>query len=247
MSHVLIMGATYGSLFATKLLLAGHHVTLMCLPDEAALINAEGTRVRLPIRGRADPVEIDSRSTPGTLSAAAPADCDPAAFDLVVLAMQEPQYGAADVRTLLGAVAAARVPCLSIMNMPPLPYLARLSALSTETLRGCYTDPSVWNGFDPALMTLASPDPQAFRPPEEAANVLQVGLPTNFKVARFESDEHTALLRALAADIDAVRFDVGGGESIELPVKLRVHESVYVPLAKWCVRWQAWSHCQLLG
>ena len=43
--------------------------------------------------------------------------------------------------------------------------------------------------------------------------VLQVGLPTNFKVARFESDEHTALLRALAADIDAVRFDVGSGRA----------------------------------
>ena len=36
----------------------------------------------------------------------------------------------------------------------------------------------------PKLMTLASPDPQAFRPPEEPMNVLQVALPTNFKVAR---------------------------------------------------------------
>ena len=56
-------------------------------------------------------------------------------------------------------------------------------------------------------MTLCSPDPQAFRPPEEKVNVLQVRLPTNFKSARFESDAHTAILRQLEADIEAVRFD----------------------------------------
>jgi hypothetical protein len=81
-------------------------------------------------------------------------------------------------------------------------------------------------------MTLCSPDPQAFRPPEEKVNVLQVRLPTNFKAARFDSDAHTAILRRLESDIEAVRFDAGG-EKIELPVKLKVHESVFVPLAKW--------------
>ena len=78
------------------------------------------------------------------------------------------------------------------------------------------------------------PDPQAFRPPEEKVNVLQVRLPTNFKSARFPSDQHTALLRGLEADIEAARFDTGNGK-IELPVKLKVHESVFVPLAKWAM------------
>ncbi|HEX5286828.1 MAG TPA: hypothetical protein VFW43_07935, partial [Polaromonas sp.] len=86
--------------------------------------------------------------------------------------------------------------------------------------------------FDPALMTLCSPDPQAFRPPEEKVNVLQVRLPTNFKAARFESEAHTAILRQLQADIEAARLDTGT-EKIELPVKLKVHDSVFVPLAKW--------------
>jgi len=77
-------------------------------------------------------------------------------------------------------------------------------------------------------VTLCSPDPQAFRPPDEGVNVLQVRLPTNFKAARFDSDEHTAILRQLAADIEAARFD-----GMELPVKLKVHDSIFVPLAKW--------------
>src|SRR5439155_17639877 len=55
-------------------------------------------------------------------------------------------------------------------------------------------------------------------------------LPTNFKSARFESDAHTAILRKLEADIEAVRFD-----GMELPVKLKVHDSVFVPLAKWAM------------
>jgi hypothetical protein len=62
--------------------------------------------------------------------------------------------------------------------------------------------------------------------------VLQVGLPTNFKAARFESNEHTAILKKLEDDIQNIRYDVDG-EPLELPVKLRVHDSLFVPLAKW--------------
>jgi hypothetical protein len=146
--------------------------------------------------------------------------------------MQEPQYRAPEVRQLVAAVAKARIPCMSIMNMPPLPYLARIPGVAADACRNCYTDPAVWDGFDPALMTLCSPDPQASRPPEEKVNVLEVRLATNFKSARFPSDAHTAILRRLEADIEAARFDTGA-ERIELPVKLKVHDSVFVPLAKW--------------
>src|SRR5205814_10216349 len=118
-------------------------------------------------------------------------------------------------------------PCMSIMNMPPLTYLARIPGVSVDACRSCYTDPTVWDSFDPALMTLCSPDPQAFRPPEEKINVLQVRLPTNFKSARFPSDAHTAMLRGLETDVEAIRFDTGSGK-IELPVKLKVHDSVFV-------------------
>jgi hypothetical protein len=83
-------------------------------------------------------------------------------------------------------------------------------------------------------MTLNSPDPQAIRPPEEKVNVLMVTLPTNFKVSRFDNEAHTAILRQLERDVDAARFDTPEGK-IELPVKLRVHDSIFVPLAKWAM------------
>ena len=229
---ILIMGASYGSLLGTKLALAGHAVKLVCLPAEAALINKEGAIVRMPVKGRDGLVEINSSKLPGKLTADGTAGVDPADYDLVALAMQEPQYRSPGVRELLDAVAKSKVPCMSIMNMPPLPYLKRIPGLNADACRACYTDPTVWDSFDPKLMTLCSPDPQAFRPPEAKVNVLQVRLPTNFKSARFDADAHTAILRELAADIEAVRFDTGSGR-IEVPVKLKVHDSIFVPLAKW--------------
>jgi hypothetical protein len=232
--NILIMGASYGSLLASKLLFGGHKIHLVCLPAEADLINAEGFRVRLPVRGRKDPVVLDSKKLPGKVTAGGTASINPKDYDLVGLAMQEPQYRSPGVRELLDAVARSRVPCMSIMNMPPLPYIKRIPGLNYDALRPAYTDPSVWDSFDPATMTLNSPDPQAIRPPEEKVNVLMVTLPTNFKVARFDDEKSTAILRQLEKEIDAVRFDTPEGK-IELPVKLRVHDSIFVPLAKWAM------------
>src|SRR5665647_3578146 len=230
---ILIMGASYASLLASKILFGGHSVHLVCLPAEADLINAEGFRVRMPVKGRKDQIEIDSRKLPGKVTAGGAAGVNPKDYDLVGLAMQEPQYRSPGVRELLDLVATSKVPCMSIMNMPPLPYVKRIPGLDYEALKPAYTDPTVWDNFDPAFLTLCSPDPQAIRPPDGKANELLVTLPTNFKVAKFDNEKGNVILRQLETDIDAVRFDPGDGIKIELPVKLRVHDSIFVPLAKW--------------
>ena len=226
--RILILGASYGSLLSTKLLMAGHDVTLVCMPAEAELINKDGTTVRMTLRGEDQPRLIRSVGQPGKLDAVTPADADPAAYDLVAMAMQEPQYSAPEIRDLLARIGAARVPCMSIMNMPPLAYLRRIPTIDGDTLTDCFADASVWDPIEPALMTLCSPDPQAFRPPEEGLNFLHVGLPTNFKAAAFDDPAHTAILRTLEADIAAVTLD-----GKDVPVKLRVHDSPFVPFAKW--------------
>jgi len=227
---ILILGASYGSLLGMKFALAGHDVTLVCLPQEAALINAKGAVIRMPVKGRDGLVEINTRKLPGKLAATTTDVAKPGDYDLVGLAMQEPQYRSPGVRELLDAVAKSGKPCMSIMNMPPLPYLARIPGIDANKCADAFTDATVWKSFDPKLMTLCSPDPQAFRPPEEEVNVLQVRLPTNFKAARFDSQAHTNLLRTLEHDIESARF-----EGLELPVKLKVHDSVFVPLAKWAM------------
>jgi hypothetical protein len=244
--NILILGASYGSLLAIKCLAAGHNVTMTCRTATANLINAEGIRVRLPIKGRRDVgvnglLEVASKDLKGQLTACTPQQVtDLATFNLVVLAMQEPQYRQDGIRELMQQIALAKLPCMPIMNMPPLPYLARLLkqqslskvAIDVNNFRNAYAQADVWDAFDPACMTLSSPDPQAFRPVDESVNVLQVALPTNFKVARFESEKHTQILQQLEADIEAVRY-MHNDEALELPVKLKVFDSLFVPLAKW--------------
>ena len=225
---VLILGASYGSLLGTKLLMAGHDVTLVCREQTADLINMEGTEVRIKLKGEDTHRAIRSNDLPGRLTACAPHDIVAAGYDLVGLAMQEPQYAHHSLLTPLIRIAEERIPCLSIMNMPPLTFLKRIPGLDTGKLGAGYTNPTVWDRFDPTLMTLCSPDPQAFRPPEEKANVLHVGLPTNFKAARFEDERANEMLRQMEDDIVAVRLD-----GADVPVKLRVYESLFVPLAKW--------------
>jgi hypothetical protein len=212
---ILILGASYGSLLGTKLLMAGHDVTLVCRRQTADLIDSEGTEVRIKLKGEDEHRAIRSNDLPGRLTACAPQDIVASGYDLVGLAMQEPQYANHTIRTVLIRIAEERIPCLSIMNMPPLTFLKRIPGLDTSKLGASYTDPTVWERFDPDMMTLCSPDPQAFRPPEEKANVLHVG-------------KAKEMLQRLEDDIAAVRLDGN-----EVPVKLRVYESLFVPLAKW--------------
>ena len=230
--HILILGASYGSLLGTRLALAGHRVHLVCLPQEAEAINRNGVVLRMPLRGREQPILIESKKFTDTLTAGDPRSVDVNRYDLVALAMQEPQYRQQEVRALMSRIAPVGIPCVSIMNMPPLPYIKRIPNLDVNSLRDCYTDASVWDKFDPALMTMCSPDPQAFRPPGEPINLLQVTLPTNFKAAHFEQRAHTDMLRALAQNIVDTRIEIDG-DSVELPVKLRVYDSIFVPMAKW--------------
>src|SRR5210317_629682 len=225
---ILVLGASYGSLFATKCLMAGHNVTLICTSRTAEIMNSEGTDVRINLRGEDEHRSIRSKDYKGSCTAVTPDQSHPYSYDLIVLAMQEPQYAIPDVKNLMKRIARSGRPVLSIMNHPPLAYLRRIHKLAHVDLSECYTDAGVWDEFDPALVSLCSPDPQAFRPPEEANNVLHVGLPTNFKAAAFGDRANTNMLRQLELDIANVTL-----EGKDVPVKLRVYDSLFVPMAKW--------------
>ena len=45
--HVLVLGASYGSLFGTKLLMAGHQVSLICTKPTAELMKPPSRTQRL--------------------------------------------------------------------------------------------------------------------------------------------------------------------------------------------------------
>ena len=103
---ILILGASYGSLLATKLALAGHSAQLVCLPAEAELDQQRRLRRAHAGKGREGLVEIDSHEPAGQdVRRRYRGAVNPADYDLVALAMQEPQYRSPGVRELLDAVA----------------------------------------------------------------------------------------------------------------------------------------------
>ncbi len=232
--NILLMGASYGSLLASKLLFGGHSIHLVCLPAEADLINGEGFKVRLPIRGRKEPVLLESRKLPGKVTAGPAAGVDPKNYDLVGLCMQEPQYRSPGVRELLDAVGKSRVPCMSIMNMPPLPYIKRIPGLDYEALKPAYTDPTVWD--------ISTPKPSRSTAPTRRRSARRMRRPTSFwsrcRPISNAPDSTTIRTRRSSArsrsDVDAARFDTPEGK-IELPVKLKIYDSIFVPLAKWAM------------
>jgi len=229
---VLFLGAAYGVVLGMRIAAAGHRVTFTCREREADLINQGRLRLRIPAKGSESPIEIGSGQCAIPPRACTPGEADPAAHDLVILAMSEPQYGQAEVRELVLRLAAADVPCLSIMNMPLPPFLHRLGVPGGANLAGVFSDAAPWSGMDPKRFTMASADPQAIRLPDEEGLLVKVTLPTNFKVAPFDEPSHQGLLQRLADDIDATRIEVNGKDA-QPRVRLVPHPSRLVPLAKW--------------
>ena len=125
---IMILGASYGSLLGSKLAAAGHDVTLVCRQKTADLINTKGTEVRIKLRGEDTHRSFLSKSLRGQTNAVTPEHAQPQQYDLICLAMQEPQYSHPSLTNLLSRIARAKVACMSIMNMPPLTYLKRISS-----------------------------------------------------------------------------------------------------------------------
>ena len=120
------------------------------------------------------------------------------------------------------------------MNMPPLPYVKRIPGLNYDALKPAYTDPTVWDNFDPATLTLCSPDPQAIRPPDEKVNVLHGHAADQLQgraIRQRQVHRHPAPAREgdrRGALRRAGRQDRTAGEAA-------VHDSIFVPLAKWAM------------
>lgn len=147
--------------------------------------------------------------------------------------MQEPHYQLPEIKKLLSRIGQAKIPCMSIINMPPPPFLKRIRSVDLSQVKNCYGDMSVWEHISEDLITNCSPDPQAFRPDCELPNILQVRLPTNFKCASFSNSAANEKLRLIERDIDATKIILPDGSYSDVPVKLRVSESMFTPLAKW--------------
>ena len=219
---VLVIGASYGLLPAAKIAAAGMSVTVIGHPEEVAAINRDGVEVHFdPQRCLVPPMGASGLSAK-TTEAVKPDD-----YDLVILAVQEPQARAPEIAALLEKLGVSH-PIASIMNMPQAPFLSRNAALKSLIKPGVYSSSEVWAEMADSQMTLASPDPQAYRFDPDRPGALQVSLASNFKFAPFEDPEDQALLVQVCRRTSRVRAPWG-----KVPVNFVTKSSLFTPLAKW--------------
>lgn len=234
--NVLVLGAGYGLLPAIKLALAGHAVTIVGRDEEIAAMASGPLQVELAMRRTGRRIVLDAPlaaySAPGSLTLRTPADAAPEQADFALLAMQEPHFAAPEVAALVARIAAARVPCLSLMNLPPPPFLARLGTVPKSAMEGVFNAPDAWADLDPALVSVASPDAQALRLDGTRPGVLTVTLASNFKAASFADEAAQSLLERLARDMSHLQV-LSGEELVRPPVALIATASLHAPLAKW--------------
>ena len=234
--RVLILGASYGMLPGVKLSLAGHRVTLVGRADEIAAMARDGLSLTMPLRRNAGPLQAGSLlqaavadvAAPGAVALVTPENANPQANDFVILAMQEPQFAAPEVGALIDRIVAAGLPCLSIMNLPPLPFLASLGTIPDSAFEGVYASEAVWRNLPAELLTVACPDAQAIRPDPMKPGHISVTLTSNFKAAPFIDGRAQMLLDRLAHDMSRLKLD-----GLRAPVLLLTRASRHAPLAKW--------------
>lgn len=225
MARILVLGSSYGLLPGVRLALAGHYVTFVGRPEEVAAMASEPLRLLLP--DRRGGTGFDLAAPAERIALTAPEQANPSAVDLVLLAMQEPHYADPAISALLSLIGTSGTPCLSIMNLPPPPFLIRLG-IDPDRLGGVFAGMQAWRQLDPERVTLACPDAQALRLDPDLPGVLTTTLPSNFKAAPFARPGDQSLLEDLSRDW--ARFKVDGQRP---PVQLLAQQSLYAPLAKW--------------
>lgn len=234
--NVLVLGASYGLLPAIKLSLAGHSVTVVGREEEIATMAGGPVQLEMAMRRTARRIvlaaPLAAHPTPGTLTLRTPTDAAPEQADFVLLAMQEPHFAAPAVGALMARIAAERVPFLSLMNLPPPTFLARLGTVPEAALDGVFSAPQAWAGLDPALISVASPDAQALRLDGTRPGVLTVTLASNFKAAPFADKAAQSLLERLARDMSHLHV-LSAEQPVRPPVALIAATSLHVPLVKW--------------
>lgn len=230
---ILIYGASYGILLASKLMLAGYDVVCVCKKEEAELINNKGFSVELDGYLKKK-IILESEKLNGNIKAIEPEKINLNNVKIVFLAMQEAQYNNSSILNSLNLVAKKKIPTISIMNIPPSIYLKNFKIKENEyqKLLVAYNNFDLWNKFDINFITHCSADPQIFKPFSNLSNYISVRLASNFRIAKFRDKSSTKLIEKISNQIKISRYKYNN-EKIRIPVYLNLYDSYFVPISKW--------------
>ena len=228
---ILIYGASYGILIASKLMLAGYDVTCVCKQKEVKLLNQKGFFVEMEGYLKKK-ISINSKNLIGKFIAIEPKEINLSKIDLIFLAMQEPQYEDANISASLKKAAIKKIPTVSVMNIPPSIYLKNFIFKNFDELKPAYRNFDLWNKFDLNFITHGSADPQIFKPLQESQNIISVRLASNFRISKFKDLNSAKILSKISKKIKNSRIYFEK-RKIRVPVNLNIYESFFVPISKW--------------
>lgn len=226
-----IFGASYGIVVATKLLMAGYNVKCICKREEAESLNDKGFIINIPGYLNTT-LKIFSKDLPGKFIAADPTSLEKEQISLVFLAMQESQYEDQDLSKILFFIAKNKIPCVSIMNMPPSIYLKNLKIKNYNKTKDFYKNFDIWNYFNLDYFTHCSADPQMYRTNLNEGNIFAVRLASNFRIANFVNAKCAKLIHEISSKVKSSRL-IFKDKKIRVPINFNIFDSKYIPLGKW--------------
>ena len=232
--HILVLGAAYGLLPALRIAMAGHYVTIMCRAEERHALAEHGATITFMRRdGREGhvyhmPAEEKQADRLYQLGLVGP-DCDPFLYDMIFIALSEPQTAVSEISSLFSKIAIAQRPVVALLNLLPFCFLRRFAKISSHIMEPAYHAMATWDKLDPDAVTAASPDAQAVRTDFHRFDRLTVTLASNFKIAPFTQNHHQKMLLRIVQDINALKSTSG----VINPVRMIAHQSVHIPLVKW--------------
>jgi len=228
---ILIFGASYGILVASKLMLAGYNVTCVCKKEEADLINEKGFFVEFE-GYKNEKIIINSNNLIGKIKAVEPHEINLDNLKLVVLAMQEAQYNDYQIYNNLVKVAKKKIPTISIMNIPPSIFLKNYKLEDFLSFKEAYKNYDLWNIFDINFITHGSADPQIFKPYKNFNNYISVRLASNFRITKFKDIKSNEFIEEISKKIKSSRYNYQN-KNFRVPVYINLFNSFFVPISKW--------------
>tara|TARA_B110000305_G_C19406756_1_gene623198 strand:- start:806 stop:1852 length:1047 start_codon:yes stop_codon:yes gene_type:complete len=226
--NCLIVGASYGSLLAMKLIMAGHSVKIVGQNHEVDAINKKGINVSIKTKLKQKKLILNSKNYSKNLKAIDSSKVNCKEIDIAFFALKEIHFSQNNIIELVKQLAEHKVPAVALMNMPPLTILKKNENLKTKNYKNYYLNPEIWEIFDQKNLTATSADPQTICNICDGMVSHTVTLNSNFKISKFQNFKHDRMLINLENDIKNIRVN-----NQRVPILLKIYESKYIFMTKW--------------
>jgi hypothetical protein len=219
--NILVLGASYGLLVASILLEKGFKCTIVCNEDEDEKLKKNGFALNIADKNLFYSPQIFFENK---VLSSTPRNFDyNKKYDLCFLTIQEGQLGQNEILKLMEFIGSSKIPLISLMNIPPLSFVHKITRSIDTIFSKAYNFPDIWKEFDQHYVTHASSDPQVYKKLDTKLITIVVRHLADFKISNF----------SLVNEVDTLKIITSSFLKKSDPVKFRVNNSNFFSLSKW--------------